>query len=270
MAAAGSTEKLDGAARVYDVKPGTAPVIRVVKPDGRTVSFVVLTPEQGRHLWRLPFGGQDRAILSDATVLADGRDLHLQADDVRNLSLSLFPAVTVARSGAVELAGSRDGIFTHYAAPPSRPPAPIMVSVHQQRAAGTQAAGLKGTNESTWNDAATFALAIPPSAAHRHVILNINYIGDAARLYLDDKLLDDNFYNGDPFPIALWRTPPGDWANLRLKVLPYSDGLLGRLPEQVKATVSQAKGASTLDKITVTATEQQDWRLSPMPPRSSK
>ena len=239
-------------------KPGTVPMTSVALPGGGTVSFVVLTPEQGKHFWHLPFAGRDRAILSPATVIADGTGLRLQADDVRDLSLLLFPAVTSAKVGTAKLAGSPDGIFTHFAAPATPRPAPIIISVSRQREAGPKATSLAGTNEGTWDDAAVYTLGIPPTVATRHVTLNINYIGDAARLYVGDKLLDDNFYNGDPFPLALWRIPSSEWASIQLKVLPYSDGLLGRLPDSAREKVNAAKAASALDKITVTPNEQHE------------
>ena len=52
--------------------------------------------------------------------------------------------------------------------------------------------------------------------------LEVSYIGDAARFYVGDKLVFDNFYNGNPVTFPLWRIPRADWAKLRLKILPYS------------------------------------------------
>jgi hypothetical protein len=49
-----------------------------------------------------------------------------------------------------------------------------------------------------------------------------------------DRLLDDDFFHGDPLAVRLWRVTPGDWSKLWLKVLPYSDGLEGRLPDVAK------------------------------------
>jgi len=51
--------------------------------------------------------------------------------------------------------------------------------------------------------------------------LRINYVGDAARVTLNGKLLDDQFYNGGTFEIGLKRYLPeiltGD---LQLQILP--------------------------------------------------
>lgn len=254
-AATGSRENLAGTVRVYRLKPGTTPAIRIVKSSGAVVSFVVLTPEQGRHLWRLPLAGRDSAILSNAALVLEASGLRLKADTASDLSVSVFPPVATAKSGTAKLAGSADGVFTHFAARAPHPFARITVAVSPLRPAGPKAASLNGTDEKTWDDAAVYKMDIPAAAAGRHLILNIGYIGDAARLYVGDKLFDDNFYNGDVFPLALWRIPPGDWSRIRLKVLPYSDGLMERLPDPAKEKVNAAKAASTLDEVTVTPIE---------------
>ena len=76
-------------------------------------------------------------------------------------------------------------------------------------------------------------------------------------------MLDDDFFHGDPFAIALWRIPPGDWPKLRLKVLPYSDGLDGRLPDVAKKRIAAAKNEAALDRITVTVVDQLSLLVSP-------
>jgi beta-galactosidase len=263
VTSAGTIEKRKGEMRVYRLRAGSAPVASIVKPNGDSVSFVVLTPEQGRRFWRLPFAGRDRAILTAATVLADGTNLRLQAQNNRDLSISLFPPVPPVKAGVVKLSGVTDGVFTHFAPSSQRSFTPISVRVNLRHAAGPRAMNLNGTDESSWDDAAVYTLDIPSAAAGRRVILNINNIDDAARLYIGDKLFDDNFYNGAAFQIALWRIPVSDWPKIRLKILPYSDGLMERLPKQAQANVNAAKAASTLSSITITVSEQQDWTLSP-------
>ncbi|MDQ2730310.1 MAG: beta-galactosidase [Armatimonadota bacterium] len=262
LAAAGSSETRDGALRVYNLKCGTAPAVTVTKA-GRTVLFVVLTPEQGRHFWRLPFAGRDCAILSEATVLPDEPALRLQAEDARNLSLSVFPRVASITSDGRKLAGRRDGIFTHFAPPTRAPVMPIPFSIRPVRPAGPRATKLMGTDESAWEDAAVYRLNIPPIAANRRLLLNIHYTGDAARLIIDDKLVDDDFYNGDPFSMALWRIPPTEWPTIQLKLLPFSDGLMGRLPAPAQAKVNEAKAAAAVDTVSITSAEQLEWRITP-------
>jgi len=52
-------------------------------------------------------------------------------------------------------------------------------------------------------------------------LLRIRYVGDVARLTLNGKLLDDNFYSGREFDLGLNRYTPGILnGDLRLEILP--------------------------------------------------
>jgi hypothetical protein len=176
---------------------------------------------------------------------------------LRNLALSIFPALNSAK-----ISGTSDGIFTRFVPSDLHDPAPIEVAASLERSAGPVATTLNGTDEKTWDDAAVYQLNIPSSAQGRKLMLDLHYIGDAARLYVGDKLYDDNFYNGDPFSIALWRIPTSDWPNIRLKILPYSDGLFGRLPQQARDLVNQAQKDLSLDRITVVAKDQLELKIN--------
>jgi hypothetical protein len=260
---AGEREESDGSLRVYKLKTGTTAAVTVAKPTGGGVAFVVLTPEQGRRLWRASFDGRDHVILSDSTVIGDGNGIRLQSDNVNALAMSIFPPVANVNFGAGKPSGIVDGMFTRFTSGNLGQPAPVKVTVTQEQAAGSSATDLKGVDEGTWSDAAVYKLNIPITAENRHLILNIHYIGDAARLYVGNKLYDDNFFNGDPFALGLWRIPASQWPGIRLKVLPYSDGLAGRLPEEARKQVDAAKAASAMDQITLTAADQFDLRVSP-------
>jgi hypothetical protein len=195
--------------------------------------------------------------------MSDENGIRLQSDNVNNIAMSIFPPVASVNFGGVKLSGIADGIFTRFTTDGLRQPTTVQVTVTQERAAGSNATNLKGMDEVTWNDAAVYRLNIPASAENRHIILNIHYIGDAARLYVGDKLYDDNFFNGDPFAIGLWRIPASQWRDIRLKILPYSDALAARLPQEARKQADAAKAASTLDQITITAANQLGLRISP-------
>ena len=104
---------------------------------------------------------------------------------------------------------------------------------------------------------------LPADAASRKLRLDVNYIGDAARFYIGDKLILDNFYNGDPSALPLWRIPTEDWSKITFKVLPYSEELAKRLPPDARKIASAASAAGTLDKVTITAVEPLEARISP-------
>jgi hypothetical protein len=262
-AASGTKTEADGVIYLRSLPAGTKAAASVVQANGQRVVFVVLTPEEGRRLWRAPFAGKERAILSDATVLADAGSLRLQSDVAKDLALSVYPPLASVKSGGKKIAASADGIFSHFApAGLSQPVAPT-VSVKLETPAGPLATSLQGMDDATWKDAAVYQLKLPAALAKRRVILNLHYLGDCARLYVGDHLFDDHFFNGDPMPIALWRIPAAQWPSLRLKVLPASDALLSRLPETAQAMVSAAKAAGTLDQISVSVVDRLEARIEP-------
>jgi hypothetical protein len=73
-----------------------------------------------------------------------------------------------------------------------------------------------------WTSAAVWKITLPKKPDLKsNPILRIDYVGDAARLTLNGKLIDDNFYCGRLFDLGLSRYAPeiltGD---LRLEILP--------------------------------------------------
>ena len=220
---------LNGAAQSGDeITPtdaGSGAGVEVITAGGRSVSFVILTPEESLHIARVPLAARQRLVVSNATVIGDAGSVRLQADDAKDLAISfyppdpgLFPAPAAAK-GVAAPAGPEDWLFTHYLPPVPPQGAPLKFTATQVQAAGPVT--LSGTLEAAWDSAAIYKLTIPPAAAGRHVILHFHYSGDAARLYAGDRLIDDQFSNGSvPFSIALWRIPVRDWPLLRLKVLP--------------------------------------------------
>jgi hypothetical protein len=201
-------------------KADTDAGVTIVKSDGSTVTFVILTAEESRHVWRADFDGQDRLIVSRATVLSDGKGLRLQADNAKDFTFSIFPAASILTNGPNMMMGSKAWLFAQFNPAPLRAPAPPEIDVTQVQPANPPAPTLSGTTEAAWDGAAVYTFDIPHEAAGRHVLLNIHYTGDAARLYIGNRLFDDNYSNGDPMAVALWRIPADHWPSLYLKVLP--------------------------------------------------
>ena len=143
--------------------------------------------------------------------------------------------------------------------------APATMAAKLETPAGPKASTLNGTSEETWKDAAVYELALPPETPSRRQRLDLHYVGDAARLYVDGRFYDDNFYNGDPMALALWRIPNPDQAKVRLKILPFSEALLARLPESARQKVAAARAAGTIDQVTGTWSETRETRLDALP-----
>jgi hypothetical protein len=59
------------------------------------------------------------------------------------------------------------------------------------------------------------------------VLLELDYLGDAARLYADGRLVDDQFADGEPWLIGLHRflRADGSWPDFELRIVPANPEL---------------------------------------------
>jgi len=73
--------------------------------------------------------------------------------------------------------------------------------------------------EADWEQAAVYAIETPAGRG----LLVVDYLGDCARLYVDDVPVADDFYKGLPFKAGLWRYPAG---KLTVRILPWTDSPL--------------------------------------------
>lgn len=72
-------------------------------------------------------------------------------------------------------------------------------------------------SDSDFDDAARYVINLPDD--YRDRILEVDYRGDVARIYADGRLIADNFYNGRPMLLGLWRIPK-DCSEIELRILP--------------------------------------------------
>ncbi len=129
--------------------------------------------------------------------------------------------------------------------------APTMVTYQKQQEAGALRTISIGVNkvaeEPTDEDfeaAAIYTINLPQE---RSGLLTINYQGDCARLYADGRLIADNFYNGRPFLMGLWRLP-SDCAKLELRILPIQKDMPIYFPREADTTLGESVKSITLTK----------------------
>lgn len=96
--------------------------------------------------------------------------------------------------------------------------------IQEVRTPRTITLGVKNVAEeptdSAFEDAAVYMIENLPAPDERAgKMLSINYRGDCARLYVDGKLVADNFYNGRRFLLGLWRLPI-NCDRVELRILP--------------------------------------------------
>jgi len=236
---------------VRPVVPGTSPALTATNAQGATVTFVVLTPEEGRRLALLTLDGKQRAVLSKATAYEDHGELFLATDDAGEIEADVFPALEHSNS----VPAGKNGIFTKLTIPRASisPPRPTITQI---KPADPEILPAKVPDEASWEGAAIYKISLPKSGFKGRFRLEIDYIGDAARVYAGDRLVLDNFYNGEPFGIPLWRLSKEERDRLTLRVLPCPDSLLNRLPPAARLKIDKAKAAGNPSNVTVSIIEQ--------------
>ena len=242
------------------VSPGLTPVLSEKNAKGKNVAFIVLTPEQVKAFYQIHIADQDGAVLSTATVLSDSGKLRLISSCDKEVSLAVFPSVPL-RCNEVQLSSHKDGIFSRVSIPVKRKEQPVITAV-LKKPAGASAGTLQGTDEKAWLEAAEYQLQVPETAAGRRLRLDITYWGDAMRLYNNDKLLFDNFSNGEPYSIPLWRIPKEQYSQLTLKILPYSKTFGQKLSETARKAAENAAANGLLDAVTITVVEELEVELT--------
>ena len=93
-------------------------------------------------------------------------------------------------------------------------------------------------DDSDFDAAAVYRIAIPEGVDRSNALLDIDYLGDVARLYVDDELIDDNFWNGRHFQYALWWLPAG-CREVELRILPLQKDMPVYFPSAFSAEVEE-------------------------------
>lgn len=100
--------------------------------------------------------------------------------------------------------------------------------------------------DSDFEQAAVYKIKNLPNADEREgILLNIDYRGDVARLYCDGKLIADNFYNGRPMLLGLWRLP-AEASELELRILPLQKDMPVYFPAEADTTPGEEVKAISL------------------------
>ncbi len=112
--------------------------------------------------------------------------------------------------------------------------APSFVKVSEAQGAYHATIGVNKVAEephdADYRKAAVYEITLSDSLREGQ-ILKIDYRGDCARLYAGGKLVADNFYNGRPFLMGLWRLPE-DCRKLELRILPLEKNMPVYFPRE--------------------------------------
>jgi hypothetical protein len=225
---ASKAKKKDKQISFGKIKPGTDAAIRLKDSQNNIIQIVLLSDAQSLQCWKATLAGKERVFLSRSGLTFDGRQFQLDADVKEQASVFIFPAPASLSlktgSDEISLKGKPDGVFTYYEInPPSLEP--ITATLQLIREAGPVRAIKNGKagvaeqpDDTDFEQAAVWQIQLPENTdPNRDIYLRFPYLGDVARIYLDGKLLTDNFYNGKPFELGLKRFAP-DIYNKKLTV----------------------------------------------------
>lgn len=238
------------------------------------VHLVLLPENEAEHVWR----GDDPSALieTNASAFSSGTQWVLQSND-NAFHLGIFGGAKPQATPALTQAG-RSAWFVPYTA--TLPRMDLRASIKKVQNARPRTPWTLGATlawrpqpipekplASEFADAAVWTIRIPPVPASAHVSdlwLDIHYQGDEARLSSGHALLDDNFWNGQPWKIGLketlpaWRTSASD---LELRILPLPQKYPFYLEEGREARFNASGQALDLTSIQLTPEYQLEFDL---------
>jgi hypothetical protein len=276
QARSGKVKKQDGQIQVHDVKPGRDVAIRL----NETVSIVLLNNTDSLALGRGTWRGEESLFLTRANALTDeDGTLRLFSNDPSDLTVDVFETSrTITPIGGLTALGGNgrakdlfDGIFWRFK--PSRPPQALFTTAWPEfvrpaglartvpRSQGPSAVALAPA-ESDFTNAAVWKIHLPADLeARMNPLLRIQYTGDVARLRLNGRLIDDQFYNGRSFDLGLKRYWPEIMTgDLRLEILPLPKDAPIYLPDEAKPKIWPAIGVATLQSLEIVRQYEADFR----------
>ncbi|MGA2889658.1 MAG: beta-galactosidase [Terracidiphilus sp.] len=230
VAASGSVILSDNIILVKNVVPGKESVLQVAGKNGRKVRILLLTEAQAEQFWRVSFGGQlanqDTVLLSPADVFAGDDGVHLRSIDPSRITASFFLPEgqrdnphALWREQTVEIQ-PRKIDFEWRCSREAVARLPTRMASHVE---GRDRPMPLAPENADFAGAAAWSFKVPAQsmAGLSDIYLRIHYAGDIARLSLDGRLLDDDFYNGRPWEIGLKRFLPESFGkSLEVSVFP--------------------------------------------------
>jgi hypothetical protein len=236
----GETVTDSGALYVTGIQPGVDSSINVVSSAGATLRLVVLTVQEAEDAWKVRIAGSDHLLITSQDLLTDPdvRPAHIWLRSLADphFEFSITPPTSDSFEANVPLipAATTDHNTTTFAA--EMPHWNAALQFKQIQAAG-EAAPVKTGPAQDWRphgvaqapgagdlpQAAKWSIAVPAGALDglSELFLEVRYEGDLARLSANHKLLDDDFYNGDPWMVGLSRfLVPNGSGYFELSILP--------------------------------------------------
>ena len=194
---------------------------------GKRLRVVLFDDAQSLAVWKGEFLGRERIFLTKAGLILDGDRLRLSSENIDDLRVSIYPAPSSLNVNSKPAKPKANGVFGEFVAnkPRAEKPKIQVAQIKQAEPPREIKKGSKGVAEAPsdadFERAAVWKISLPKNIEKKKLLLRIGYHGDVARVYLGERLLTDNFYNGSVFEIGLNRFAPEIYRReLFLKILP--------------------------------------------------
>lgn len=230
----GKVMSAEGRLHIRHVKPGAGAALWLRTANGQQLGIVLLDEDQSLTCWKATLLGRERIFLTRSSLVVDGNQVRLSSSDPADLTVAIFPSPQLRSAEGPPLKEGEEGLFRCFT-PPSISVRTVKVEFVPLQEAGParqiplalrgvlQSGGIaEAPSDQDFASAAVWRVKLPETLdATRNLLLRVHYAGDVARFYLDGQLLDDNFYNGNPFDLGLKRYAPDIYQKeLLLKILP--------------------------------------------------
>jgi beta-galactosidase len=213
-----------------NLKPSQAPAVEIKTKSGATLRIVLLDEADSLALWKGEWQGRSRVFLTKAGLVTDGDELRLTSQAETKFDVSVLPTPKLVTAAGKKLAAKTDGVFTRFALKVPEANQPALTFKRLQTAGpareiplgrGTKPVAVQPT-DADFTNAAVWGIELPAGLdLSDNPILHLGYVGDVARVTLNGKLINDDFYNGLPLEIGLHRHAPEILqGGLQLAVLP--------------------------------------------------
>ena len=246
-----------GQAEPRRVAPGLAPALTVHGTDGGTVQVVLLDEASSLGLYKDTWQGRERVFLTRAGLVVDGDDLRLTSTKRGDLTIGVYPAPP----SLVE-AGVPAGLFRRYELPAASAADVVAVTFELIHPAGPARAIPLGRtaqpvaaapDDADFAAAAVWRIQLPRDLdLSTDPLLRVHYVGDAALVRLNGRLLGDDFYNGACWDIGLRRHAPEILGGeLHLAILPLRKDAPIYLAAQARPDFGTADSVVALSRLEI-------------------
>ncbi len=205
-------EKRASTYKITSIKSGLNAIIDIQLVNGKSISIITLNHQQALNAWNFIFNGQEHFVISNAQLICNGKNILLQALGQPNIHFNVFDNPKELRFANVRINKAfKQQRFNSYEFSFK----PIESKTNWQLNQELTNAAQKMSEDTAVNKLYPFYAAkmeVIPKAVYYNLtiphnikagILEIAYEGDTQAIYLNDRLIADDFNMGLPMTLSL-------------------------------------------------------------------